>query len=450
MRKCADATFRFLIVAGAALAASACISTPPRFGEEAKAYVGAHVVDGTGAPLRENLAIVVEGDRIVSLLDTGSDFGAARIVDVTGRTIVPGLIDGHKFLASRRSGEPETILPELLAVGVTTVRYMGGDSRVLVDLQTRIRDGELSGPDILFAATVAGPLSKKDPDTFFDGYERGRSSFIRIVEPGDNGATVVAEAAETGATGLNLYSNLSSEIIETLTVEAHQRGMEVWARAAVWPIKPSDLSAAGVDVLSHAHGLIAEANDDLPREINILTDGWLATQDFAAVDPSGPRFQSLFASMNLHGQILEPTLHALRQSILPWRTHPPRPAPAESGARPKRPGIDVPAFAEFACAATRAAHEAGVEVSAGTGGFDALGVQIEVEHLVDCGLSPLQAIRAATLVNAMVLGEEDEIGSIEVGKRADFLVLKADPLEDLAALREIDLVVKGGDVVFRD
>lgn len=405
----------------------------------------ATLIDGTGTEARHNVTVVIE-DGLISQVVNSKDYEAppnAEVIDLSSRFLLPGFIDAHVHVSN--NPDPEAELRTLLGAGVTTVRDMGGDTRTLAVLARDAKIGAIHSPDIYYSAVLFGPSFLRDPRTrrAAQGVEPGAAPWSRVVTSDSDLAQVVAEAKGTGATGLKLYSAIELRLVRAIVSEGHRQGLKVWSHATIFPSKPSDAAAAGVDVISHSGGLYAEARPDVPSNYTEGITKWMPKQDFSAVDPSAPVYDELFAIMNREGTLLEPTLAIFRQerSGAPPEAH--KRHLAEAASR-----IDFAAFGEWACAATRAAHEAGVTIVAGTDSVPRRSIPIaaEMEALIDCGLSPLEAIRAATLNGARAIGIEATHGSVEVGKTADLVVLAANPLEDINNLAEVVSTVKSGQL----
>jgi hypothetical protein len=168
-------------------------------------------------------------------------------------------------------------------------------------------------------------------------------------------------------------------------------------------------------------------------------------QDFTAVDPYAAPFDELFALMRRHETLLEPTLAAFplfRREQSRAKAEPRQNRHLAEAAK----RIDVAALSQWACTVTRAAHEAGVTIVAGTDRTPrrSTAIATELEALVECGLSPLEAISAATINGARAIGIEDTHGSVEVGKIADLVILAADPRENIANVRQVVAIVQSG------
>lgn len=404
----------------------------------------ATLIDGTGAAPRPNVTVVIEDGLISEIIDGTVETPPpnSTVIDLSGRFILPGFIDSHVHLAHVLN--PHATLRNLLNAGITTVRDMGGDTRTLAVLAREAKSGAIRSPEIYYSAVLFGPPFLQDPRSRRSalGVEPGTAPWSRVVTPDSDLAQIVAEAKGTGATGLKLYSALEPQLVRDIVREAHRQGLKVWSHATIFPSKPSDAAAAGVDVISHSSGLYAEARPDVPSSYTEGITQWMPNQNFAAVDPWAPPFDDLFTLLIREGTLLEPTVAVFGGG--PGR---PTPQAAEAARR-----IDVAALAEWACAATAAAHKAGVTIVAGTDSTPRRSIPIsdEMEALVECGLAPLEAIRAATLNGAQAIGLETRHGSAEVGKIADFVILAADPVEDIGNVRSVIAVVKAGQMYRRE
>ena len=393
--------------------------------------VGVTVFDGTGRPARPKQSVVIEGERIAAIFPAGSrpSPAGATVHNLTGRYLIPGLIDTHVHVATDPSGEDsrartERRLRGAVLGGVTAVRDMAGDVRALASLQRDALLGEITSPDIYYAALFAGPSFFDDPRTHdaSRGLVPGQVPWMRAITDTTDIHQAVAEARGTGATAIKLYARLSGELASRITTEAHAQGLLVWAHAALQPALPMEVVEAGVDAVSHA-SLLSLAMDSTRR-----TRALTAPAD-APLDIKDAGLDTLFSAMVRRHTILEPTLLVFE---------------------------DTPPMLRLAGGIARAAHRRGVTIIAGTdtlgsGDTDSLSLpnlHRELELLVTlAGLSPAEALESATHDAAVVLGAQSLRGTIEVGKLADLVVLRSDPLRDIRNTRSIQLVMKRGRMV---
>ncbi len=390
-------------------------------------YLGATLLDGISSEPQTHMAVVTSGDRISAVVPA-KDFRAeagAEIVDVRNRFIIPGLINTHVHLATLADPPvARAYLRRELYSGVTSVRDMAGDTRLLAELKREAEFDELVAPDIFYVALMAGPEFFVDPRTHDAARGRiaGQVPWMQAITLQTNLPLAVAEARGTGATALKLYADLPASLVKAITEEAHRQQLLVWAHAAVFPALPSDVVNAGVDVISHACLLGYEVNSPPLRTYEDRTP-----MDAARALKPNAEMSALFASIKARGTILDATLN-----VYDTDTHP----------------VSCPPGAADYLA--REAYRAGIPISAGTDDdpdwakTDSL-LDDEIGLLVaKVGMSPAEALRSATLIGARALGLEKELGTVQPGKRANMVVLLRNPLENISNLRSVDFVVKHG------
>jgi imidazolonepropionase-like amidohydrolase len=398
------------------------------------AYQGVTLIDVTGGPSRPDMTIVVDGGKFAAVAPSAemTHIRGTRVVDVAGRYVIPGLVDSHQHIATPPDrAAAEAVLRRHVYSGVTVIRSMADDLRQVGDLARATLVGEIAGPDIVYAALMAGPEFFVDPRTIAvsQGEIPGSVPWMQAVTPETDLSLAVAMARGTGARAIKLYADLPAETVTAIVAEAHRQGVLVWAHTAVFPAMPRDVVAAGVDVVSHV-GMFAYAGSAHSPT------GYADKKPIGAAELEGALdlpIDALVRQMSRQGTILDATANLYRR---------------KDEARDRNDSR--PSEAAFAARLVQHAHRAGIEISAGTDyetdpddPFPAL--YQELEFLVkECGLTPGEVLRSATLVGARAAGAGDSRGSIEVGKIADFVVLAEDPLEDVSNLRSIEMTVKRG------
>jgi imidazolonepropionase-like amidohydrolase len=402
-----------------------------------KVLKGGRLVDGTGADPVSDAAVVVRDQRIAAVTTSGGDWPSeAEIIDVSGMTILPGLIDCHDHLAmhgydlARRWGIDEPlstrtlrtakVLEQTLAAGYTAVRDAAG---LDAGFKRAIDEGLIPGPRLVVSLCIISPIGGIGdrvspsgfsccvphdpllPDAVVNSLADVRPVVRRIVRAG---ADVIKCATTGGASSREGHGPLDGaftlEEMQTLVDEAHALDRRVMCHA---------LGGRGLRVAIEAGVNSIEHGCYLNEEPELL--------DFMA--QRGIFFVPTFAVYEYH-----------RKSPLPHvreRAHHLRDHHVES---------------------VRRAIAAGVKIAAGTdaGGHGHPSNAMEIECLVKAGLTPLQALRAATGWAAECLGLEHDIGTVERAKLADLVVVKGDPLADVAMLQDLErigLVMKGGEIV---
>lgn len=449
------------------LAAACGVSTPPR-PEPAPvapsiAIVGATLWDGTGRGPVPNAVTVLRRDRILCAGAVGECTipSGARVIDAHGQYLIPGLIDSHVhllFLIRGSAGEELGLdLRNLLAQGVTTVRDMGTDPAGLLARVASLQ----AAPRVHAMQLVAGRRF------FFNGFHgvtTARGTIYRQppaiamqqlgwkplqFDPGADADAIVAEARAAGAMGLKLYAHLDSGSVRSLTEAAHRAGMPVWGHAWVQPASVLEQVMAGQNGVVHSAGLAGELFTVEDRD-TLVRDGDLqaATAAVATVGAAhDPRVRAALDAMARRGTILEPTLDAVRHSVASYD--------AKLRHIPSLQEEYVRSASRFGMEVTREAVRRGVRISAGSDHVsygpvsDRATLFGELRLLVDSiGLSPTAALLAATRDAARAIGGQPgrQVGTIQKGRYADLVLLSKNPLEDIANLEYVELVIAGGKV----
>lgn len=415
----------------AGLAAVLALAAPAA--AETVLYRNATLIDGTGAPPRPGVSVLVTDERIAAV---GADVAApegARVVDLSGKYLLPGLIDAHQHLATppdRRRAEA-TLRRDLYG-GVTAVRDMADDLRAVAELARAARKGEIPAPDIHFAALMAGPSFFDDPRTLAVsyGFKPGTTPWMQAIDGTTDLREAVTLARGTGATAIKIYANLPADLVAKIAAEAHRQEMQVWAHAAVYPATPAEVIAARPDVISHACSLAHQALGT-PQTYQSRTpmDG----ARFLGADD--PVIALLLEQMKARRIILDATtsIYAHYDAL------------AAANPKLKKPLCSGP----MSAALTRQAWRAGVAIAAGTDWVAPHDdpwptLHHELHALAASGMPPLEVIRAATETAARAAGAGDEMGVVAPGKLANLIVTTADPSTDIENLKTLEGVVKRG------
>lgn len=465
----------FIVVAGAVLAAliSGCTGSladqPTTVSTSALAITGATVIDGTGAPPEPGTTILIRHGRIAAMGAAGEVPvpEGAEVIDASGKYVIPGLADMHVHFSSggmdpRTVATTDRLLRQFLYYGVTTVLNLGatgGGAADVVELRRRWAGDEPPPSPRLFAtgdlitlpgshpvSTIMSPPAGEDAATY-DWSQRGvalvaspaeaRATVRRHAVAGMDGIKIVVESGPS-AFGDD-HPQMPPEIIAAIVAEASAHGLPVFAHVS----SLDELEAAvsgGVDGLVHA-----VTDPPLPG-----AEHWAAMQEKGVYYlPTFSLFAALFSPRWESGKALEgPFLRAgvpaaTLDSLTGWR-HPAWQTPAPLRAKKWRGAL----------ASVKAAHDAGVSLVLGTDTgnpfvFPGHSTHLELELMVEAGLTPMAALVAATRRGAEMMGLEDTWGTLEVGKAADLLILGDDPLADIKNTRSLETVVRGGEVLDR-
>ena len=402
------------------------------------ALVGATLVDGTGRAAIPDSVVVVDGDRIVAAgprarTKVPQD---ATMIDVRGKTILPGLWDMHAHFEQVEWG------PVYLAAGATTVRDCGNEFEFITAVRDAIREGRGLGPRILAAGVVDG-----------DG---PAALGMQRVNNADDAKKWVQRYHDAGFQQIKIYSSLTEPNVAAITREAHAAGMTVTGHV------PEGMNLyqavdAGMDQINHIQYVLAIERP--PLSAADQGDRTKRMQAAANIDLSSTESKKAIEFIKAHGTVIDPTMALEEMLYMASPSHPissfepgaMRVAPelAQQFADASGPASPMQATAEQifkkAVETVGALHRAGVPIVAGTDqGVPGFSVYREVELYVQAGFTPMEAIQAATLVPARVMGLDKKLGTVEAGKAADLIVLKANPLDDIHNLRSVEQVVTGG------
>lgn len=426
---------RFTLVISSLLLMGAAPFAPPHAGTRT-VYRHASLIDGNGGPLRADMAVLTDGERIAAVVPdralTAAQLQGATEVDLHGEFLLPGYIDSHQHLATPPNRpEAEARLKRDIYSGITATRDMADDLRQIADIKRAARVGELPSPDINYAALMAGPSFFVDPRTqaIAEGAVAGHVPWEQSIDHSTDMPLAVARAKGTYATAVKIYANLPGDLVAKITAEAHRQGMRAWAHGMVFPATPFEVVDAGVDTVSHtcylAYQSMARRPDSYQHRFPI---------DASLFEHDNPVMAKLYADMVRRGTILDATVHVYRE--------------VEAAAREQhQPPLCTVALAGKL---TNQAYRAGVQISTGTDGDTPLtdawpSLFDEFQLLHDsAGMPPMAVVQAATLTGAKAMGEEQDMGTITPGKLANMVVLSANPLDDVRNMRSVVLTVKRG------
>ena len=398
------------------LSAVACSAPAPEAPTDTgiTVFEGARLIVGDGSEPIENATLVVESDRFVLVGESGAvevPAGATH-VDLTGRTVIPALVDTHAHLSQTRA-ELVDDLQRRAYYGVGVVMSLGQDSG---DVPFAVRDETI--PDAAHYRTAGRGITKPEP---------GRSEVPYWITTEEEARAAVQELAALDVDLVKIwvddrggqYEKLTPELYGAVIDEAHQHGLRVTAH--VFSLEDAKgLLRAGIDAF--AHGV---RDTDVDDEVVAL---FREHPDVILV-PNLPNRGVAEDLGWLSNDLSAEELAALQA------TYTDRPEAQES-------------FAVQARNLARLSSD-GVRIAFGTDGNVAWSAHMELADMVASGMSPHDVIVAATRNSADLLGVSDA-GTVAIGQRADFVVLAANPLDEITNTRRIDAVYLGGIAVDRD
>ncbi len=436
---------RRLLLAAFAILAVACLGCATR---PAPVPAGLVIRDATILSMDDELprrgSVLVRGDRIAYVGPTASLPPApdARVIDGSGRFLIPGLIDMHTHVSKTRGSS----LSLLVAAGVTTVRDLGGDHEELLAWRRDIEAGRRTGPRLLIAGPYlesASNAARQHAAPASEMVEPARRTRVAVATPADADRIVAAIAAR-GVDHLKIRTTSDRDTYLAIGAAAKRRGLALAGHTQ--PYSLDDILTSGQASIEHG---FYPPLDERPGVDRPSFFGRLAAAGVAVV-PTLVVFERLGTPDDaaLQGRVADAEHPASGRRLLSaylraeWREQ-----LAEQG--PDR----RPAYARLQAGIRRDLREmrtAGVPILAGTdiGVLNVVPGESLHEELMllvrDAGLSPIDALRAATRDAARVLRREGEFGTIAAGRQADLVLLDADPRTGIGNVRRIDSVVLRG------
>jgi imidazolonepropionase-like amidohydrolase len=400
----------------------------PRAGAATKlpplALVGGTVVDVVRGRALANYTVLVVNGIIAKVGPAGQvkiPVGT-RIIQAAGKTVLPGLWDMHAHFQQAEWG------PAYLAAGVTTVRDCGNEFDYINAVQHAIDSGQGVGPRILKAGLI-------------DGDGPRALGIVRANTPAE-AAQQVQRYKAAGFAEIKLYSSVKPDIVRAVCQEAHRLGLPVTGHI------PDGMTitqgvAAGMDQVNHINYVV--------RPLKRRPDGSVILTDTTA--------ERIFAFLKAHRTVIDPTVGVFELAyrstadsitrIEPAFRQLPQPLQTlfvNMGMPPAEAAKSAPYLASYA-PLVKALYDHGIPVVAGTDmGFPGTSLARELELYVQGGLTPMQALQAATIAPARAMNLTKTTGSLDPGKQADLVLIDGDPLRQIRAVRRVQLVMKGGQL----
>jgi hypothetical protein len=411
------------------------------------ALTHARVVDGTGGPTRTDQTVVVRGDRITAVGAAGTVAipPGARTIDLTGHTLIPGLVGLHEhtyFGGVRVMTQMTESGPLLyLAYGVTSAMTAGSQFPYQeLNIKRAVDAGALPGPRF----HVTGPYLNGGPP---------RNSMSALVNTPDEVRRVIRQWADEGATWFKFQGRVTREVVGAAIAEAHARGLRVTGHLC--SVSFSEAAALGIDLLQH--GFITNSDYVPGRQPDVCSPQNMIVQ--ADVDVASPAVQANIRAIVASGAAVASTL-GVYETFVPGRARlDPRgleflePAVRKeveaNHANLGKDGLTVPPrLLHKMMEWERAFVAAGGLLGAGsdpwgTGFLPGLGNLRNYELLVEAGFEPEQAVQIVTSNGARILGDA-ALGTIEAGKLADLVVVRGDPVANPSDIYGVVTVFKNG------
>ncbi len=412
------------------------------------AFTNVRLFDADSLRFAEGQTVVVSKGLIIAIgpAATVKPPRGAQIIDGRGKTLVPGLWDCHMHVGDDYTG------PSELSLGVTSVRDPGNNNALTIDRRTRAAAGQLLMPHVYASSLIDG----KGPNT---------AQVASVATSQDEAIALVRKAKADGFVGVKFYGTFNPAWLPATLAEAHRLGLHVHGHIPAG-IRPMQAIRDGYDEITHINWVMMQAMPDsvLPVDNGIMRfegPGRYAKD----VDLDGPVMREMISTMAQRKIYRDPTMVAFEGLYVPENgelsdsyapfvgTLPPS---SERGF--KSGGFAVPkdlTRADYRASWAKMVallgkmHKAGVPIVAGT---DGSGIEIihELEIYVAAGFTPAEALAAATIVPARLVGADKRTGSIRVGKTADLVLVEGDPSKRIGDLRQTRVVMLDGKLLDAD
>lgn len=403
------------------------------------ALVGGTLIDATGKPAIADAVVVIANHRIVAAGPRAQVVipeDATRI-DTSGKTIMPGLWDMHAHFEQVEWG------PIYLAAGVTTARDCGNEFEFITAVRDGLARGQGIGPQLLPAGLVDGTGE--------------RALGVQRVDSDADAHKWVKTYHDAGFKQMKVYSSMTRDNVASVARYAHELGMSVTGHIPN-PMGLVEGVEAGMDQINHIVYLYdaMQSEDKSPMSKGMRK---MKLEDLKSFSVTSAEAKKLIEFMKAHHVVVDPTM-ALWEVVTRNRASTPI-SSFEPGVGKLPPELSV-TFGTPAQENTEekeklelafrrmmeivgALHKAGIDIVAGTDqAVPGHSIYRELELYVQAGFTPLEALQSATSVPARVMGMDKEAGTIEAGKRADVIILNANPLENISNIRSVDKVIANG------
>lgn len=400
-----------------------------------KALVGANIVDGLSEVTKKDMTLIIEDDKIINI-GQRTEIKIpenAEILDVSGKTLIPGLWDMHAH-----SNQVQWA-PAYLAGGVTTIRDNGNE----IEFATAFRDaialkGAL-GPDIILTGMT-------------DGAGIQGNGIIRARTP-EEAKEVVAMYYGKGYKQIKIYSSIKPDILKILTEEAHKKGITVTGHVPTSIGNAREAIESGMDMLSHRSRFLSvlfpnknfselgkyylSENEITPEQIKNATQFLLKHK--TVLDPTIALDVTGSLTYGTPLETVEPDAPRIADELFEGKLFKSSVSLNESEKTKKEVVKAMEIIGEF--------YHAGVPIVAGTdNAVPMFSLYLEIETYNKLGkLTPLEALKTATIIPAKAMGMDNQTGTLEIGKEADIAILDKNPLDNISYIRTVSAVVTNGN-----
>jgi imidazolonepropionase-like amidohydrolase len=405
-------------------------------------FRNARLFDADAGVMRENMSVVVTGNRITAV-GPSTEIAApanAEIIDVRGKTLMPGLWDMHVHIDDIDGMQQ-------IAAGVTTVRDMANDTDELMQRRKRFDEGSLIGPRIWMAGFMDGSGPLAGPTKV-------------LVDTEEQARAAVNHYADLGYVQIKVYSSIKPEIVPAIIDQAHKRGLRVSGHVPAF-MTAEQFVKLGANELQHANFLFLNFWGDSVKDTRTPLRFTAVAQRASSLDLESQKVRDFIALLKERKVTIDPTVNIFEGmftgrmgTVLPGyvavadRLPPVVRRGLLGGGLPVPEGKDSIYRAAFPAMLrmVKKMYDAGVPIVAGTDAAAGFALHRELELYSVAGIPNAEVLRIATIGAARVLGQQEKTGSIKVGKLADLIIVDGDPAKNMSDIRRVELTMKDGKI----
>ncbi len=397
-------------------------------------FANVAVADVENLERLENRFVLVRDGKIEAVSAEPPGVEAARVIDGSGKTLIPGMWDMHGHFSLS-----DGVLN--IAGGITSVRDIGGEHDSVMQMTAKIDSGQVIGP----TTYRAGFMDRAGP--FASGW---------AAESLDDALERVDFFAENGYLQVKLYSSIEPGWVAPIAERAHGHGMRVSGHIPAY-MSAEQAVRAGYDEIQHINmvflNFLAGDREDTRKQLRFTLYG----DEAGKLDLQGPEVQEFLALLKENNVVIDPTAAIFETMLihLPGQPDPTFAAvidhlPPSVARRLYNPEMDIVEVADAWAQSNKAQsamlkllYDNGIQLVPGSDNIAAFTVHRELETYAEAGIPNAAVLRMATLDSANLVGAGEKTGSITVGKQADLVLVEGDPFEDISAVRRATLVMKG-------
>ena len=424
--------------------------------ESAILLQNAAVFDAKSGNMNQPQDVLIDGEKIIALKPGGCKLEAEESIDCTGKYVIPGLCDSHThlaFLTTKGEDSMKAELADFVHRGVLYVRDVGGPIDVMSKLKNKITSGELTGPEIFYT----GPMYESSP-LHWEEFNKELPGFTVALDKKEDVDKLLPELADKGAKLMKTFMNIKPDLYPYIVEIANKNHLKIVhdPGGPLFNWVPIDEAIKqGITTIEHAkapwpyvlkdeyrrkHDALVEPDADPKRQGKLM----LQMAELGIASISEKRLKDLSALMIENNTVLCPTLRVFKDWEVENQTGEAEGEIAEKQNFRKKVATGVKTISDYF---VQVLSENGVKLLVGQDNSQAVGTLEEMILMKAAGVTDLEVLKGATIYAAEWLELDDKYGAVEPGKMADLVVLNSNPLDDIAHVGDVFMVIQQGEIV---